>query len=151
MLLVGLWRIPGNIGNVNIFKQAWDSGVGVDYVAEATQPQDICSLLLKYFRDLPGGVFGQAMAGSFVNDQDLTDEDAIVNRLSGLVGMLPQANRDTLNAMINHFMRLAANSKENMMTAENIATCVWASQGYYQSMKHMIDNYDLIFYMYSGC
>ena len=79
----------------------------------------------------------------------MTSEDEIVDRLSGLVGSLETANRDTLNAMIHHFMLLAGQSEHNMMTSENIATCVWASQGYYQSMKHMIDNYDLIFYMYS--
>ncbi len=77
-------------------------------------------------------------------------EDAIVDRLSGLVSTLPLANRDTLHAMIRHFSLLAARSSENKMTAENIATCVWAANGYYQSMKHMIDNYDLIFYMYNA-
>ena len=145
----GLWRIPGNVGRVKEYQRAWDAGVGVDYAAEETRPHDVCSLLLLYFRELPGTIFGPEMRQKFMNDQDLVSEDAIVDRLSGLVGTLPAANRDTLNAMIRHFMLLAANSSENMMTSENIATCVWASQGYYQSMKHMIDNYDLIFYMYS--
>ncbi len=146
----GLWRIPGDVGRVQQYKRAWDSGEGVDYAdpAEATRPHDVCSLLLLYFRELPGTVFGPEFRQRFVNDQDLTSEDEIVDRLSGLVGMLPAANRDTLHALLRHLTRLAANSAENMMTSENIATCVWASQGYYQSMKHMIDNYDLIFYMY---
>mmetsp|Transcript_44866 Transcript_44866/g.65943 ORF Transcript_44866/g.65943 Transcript_44866/m.65943 type:complete len:426 (-) Transcript_44866:63-1340(-) len=146
----GLWRIPGNVGKVKEFKQAWDMGVGVNYANERTRPHDVCSLLLMYFRELPGTIFGEDMRRRFVNDQEITDEELIVDRLSGLVSSLPEPNRDTLNAMIRHFMLLAANSEENMMTSENIATCVWASQGYYQSMKHMIDNYDLIFYMYSS-
>ncbi|XP_041984268.1 rho GTPase-activating protein 190 isoform X2 [Aricia agestis] len=132
----GLYRVPGNRAHVDMLfaKFYEDPNIDLDSLdipvnAVATALKDFFSKKLPPLLDEASMAQLEdiaAMRGCIAGGVELKDRSWRLLALRGLLAsaLTPQA-RATLDYLLNHFARVADNSKLNSMDSKNLAICWW--------------------------
>ncbi|XP_006734050.1 rho GTPase-activating protein 18 [Leptonychotes weddellii] len=88
---------------------------------ESVKQHDAASLLKLFIRELPQPLLSVEYLKAFQAVQNLPTRKQQLQALNLLVILLPDANRDTLKALLEFLQRVIDNREKNKMTAMNVA------------------------------
>ncbi|OBS78105.1 hypothetical protein A6R68_19506, partial [Neotoma lepida] len=88
---------------------------------ESVKQHDAASLLKLFLRELPQPLLSVEYLKAFQAVQNLPTKKEQLQALNLLVILLPDANRDTLKALLEFLQRLIDNKEKNKMTVVNVA------------------------------
>ncbi|RLU24384.1 hypothetical protein DMN91_002472 [Ooceraea biroi] len=129
---LGVFRVSPSKKRVRQLREDFDCGretkIGPDQC-----PHDVATLLKEYFRDLPDPLLCRDLYQAFVHTQKIRNRRLQQEALQHLIQLLPTPNRETLWALLNFLIVVAANSEDqktetgewipgNKMDATNLAT-----------------------------
>jgi hypothetical protein len=104
----GLFRISGSKARIYEIKQKFDRGEDVDLTD--ANPHDIAALLKEFFRSLPEPLMTRELFGPILGTRKLSSSAQRRDALRLFCLLLPQANRDTLQALLQFLSRVALHS-----------------------------------------
>jgi hypothetical protein len=114
--LEGLYRIPGDMGEVRRTKEALNQGKKVSY--EGMNPHTIGSILKVFFKELDDAVFTSKLYHGWITAAQHKEKKILITRL---LNMLPSQNLQLISALMIHLQKVAEHHSSNLMTAENLA------------------------------
>jgi len=120
----GVFRLCGKLQRLEDIKAAYDRGEAVDFSGES-DVHVIAGLLKSYIRELPDPLLCFHVYRQWIDSYTSSDITGTKARMKELLKKLPKTNRVILNALMGLCVKIAARSKENKMTAQNLAIC-WA-------------------------
>ncbi|EPY84123.1 rho GTPase-activating protein 18 [Camelus ferus] len=88
---------------------------------ESVKQHDATSLLKLFIRELPQPLLSVEYLKAFQAVQNLPTKKQQLQALNLLVILLPDANRDTLKALLEFLQRVVDNKEKNKMTVMNVA------------------------------
>ncbi|KAF4024561.1 hypothetical protein G4228_016707 [Cervus hanglu yarkandensis] len=88
---------------------------------ESVKQHDAASLLKLFIRELPQPLLSVEYLKAFQAVQNLPTRKQQLQALNLLVILLPDANRDTLKALLEFLQRVVDNKEKNKMTVMNVA------------------------------
>jgi len=112
----------------------------VDFeVLDERAPENVAAIVTKFIKLMPESFVTTALSPSFKACVALSDK---LPALQQLFKQLPHENRETLRFLADHFIQVAANSKYNLMHAENITRTLGIMFGEVFSMviRTLMDN-----------
>ncbi|XP_013883179.1 rho GTPase-activating protein 18 isoform X2 [Austrofundulus limnaeus] len=118
----GLLRIPGAATRVKLLCQELESSF-----YEGTFPwkqlkqHDAASLLKLFIRELPHSLLTVEYLNAFIAVNKFPTKKQQLQALNLLVLLLPEANRDTLKALVEFFQRVIDHQANNKMTLNNVS------------------------------
>lgn len=104
---VGIYRISGSEKEVRALKDKFLRGRGVPNLSQVMDIHVICSCLKDFLRSLSDPLITRARWNEFARAVEIRDESEKRQQLYGIVGNLPQPNRDTLAFLVLHLQRVA--------------------------------------------
>ncbi|XP_075940908.1 rho GTPase-activating protein 18 isoform X1 [Anarhichas minor] len=118
----GLLRIPGAAIRVKSLCQELESSFydGV-FQWEQMKQHDAASLLKLFIRELPHPLLTVEYLNAFIAVNKLPTKKQQLQALNLLVLLLPEANRDTLKALVEFFQRVIDHQAKNKMTLNNVS------------------------------
>uniref|UniRef100_G3TSF7 Rho GTPase-activating protein 18 n=1 Tax=Loxodonta africana TaxID=9785 RepID=G3TSF7_LOXAF len=118
----GLLRIPGAAVRIKNLCQELEAKFyeGV-FNWESVKQHDAASLLKLFIRELPQPLLSTEYLKAFQAVQNLPTKKQQLQALNLLVILLPDANRDTLKALLEFLQRVIDNKEKNKMTVMNVA------------------------------
>uniref|UniRef100_A0A8C6TKM4 Rho GTPase activating protein 18 n=1 Tax=Neogobius melanostomus TaxID=47308 RepID=A0A8C6TKM4_9GOBI len=118
----GLLRIPGAATRVKALCQELESSFydGMFSWAQLKQ-HDAASLLKLFIRELPHSLLTAEYLHTFISVNKLPTKKQQLQALNLLVLLLPEANRDTLKALMEFFRRVTERQANNRMTLNNVS------------------------------
>lgn len=118
----GLLRIPGAATRVKALCQELESSFydGLFSWAQLKQ-HDAASLLKLFIRELPHPLLTAEYLHTFISVNKLPTKKQQLQALNLLVLLLPEANRDTLKALMEFFRRVTERQANNRMTLNNVS------------------------------
>ncbi|KAM9666916.1 rho GTPase-activating protein 18 isoform 1-T1 [Trichechus inunguis] len=118
----GLLRIPGAAVRIKNLCQELEAKFyeGI-FNWESVKQHDAASLLKLFIRELPQPLLSAEYLKAFQAVQDLPTKKQQLQALNLLVILLPDANRDTLKALLEFLQRVIDNKEKNKMTIMNVA------------------------------
>ncbi|XP_075410683.1 rho GTPase-activating protein 18 isoform X1 [Tenrec ecaudatus] len=118
----GLLRIPGAANRIKNLCQELEAKFyeGI-FNWENVKQHDAASLLKLFIRELPHPLLTVEHLRAFQDVQKLQTKREQLQALNLLVILLPEANRDTLKALLEFLQRVIDNREKNKMTVMNIA------------------------------
>lgn len=139
----GLYRIPGSALRISQLQELVDSGE-LQELPSSELPENVCGLLTQFLHSLPEPLFTDRLEDAFVAVQVLPERERLVEVVR-LVGMLPPPNRDTLRALVHHCVTVGTHARDNRMTADNLALCLFPSvlHAFTTMLKHADDVFPL--------
>lgn len=118
----GLLRIPGAAMRIkNLCQELEAKFYEGTFNWESVKQHDAASLLKLFLRELPQPLLSTEYLKAFQAVQNLPTKNEQLQALNLLVILLPDANRDTLKALLEFLQRVIDNKEKNKMTAVNIA------------------------------
>ncbi|XP_006227742.1 rho GTPase-activating protein 18 isoform X2 [Rattus norvegicus] len=118
----GLLRIPGAAMRVkNLCQELEAKFYEGTFNWESVKQHDAASLLKLFLRELPQPLLSTEYLKAFQAVQNLPTKKEQLQALNLLVILLPDANRDTLKALLEFLQRVIDNKEKNKMTAVNVA------------------------------
>jgi hypothetical protein len=153
----GLYRVSGNKRVIEQYREEFDRGEFVDFIADATnksrvhEPHDVTGLVRVFITTLPETIFTDRLCGAFQlkefsPDPDNPDEiNAKIERLRQLIDVLPIVNRDSLRLFIKHLFMITKHSQTNMMTAKNLVISLFGMGTHTRAYYLLITHCDKIF------
>ncbi|KAG2379411.1 hypothetical protein C9374_007550 [Naegleria lovaniensis] len=171
----GIYRIPGDTKRVKEYRDCFDRGESIDFLAENTEIDrkkqldkengktmvdachhgikhdalDVAGLIKLYLRELPGEALlftpqtAQEFTVSFL--KNIVNEEDKVASVKRSIGRLPRANKETLQALAEHFRLVTKYEKKNKMSIDNLIKCVCGTSPFVSSIYIMVQYYDEIF------
>jgi RhoGAP domain len=119
---VGIYRVPGESGKFEQYRQRFDAGERVDFDALGEQfSQNVTMLVTRFVKMIPGSIFTDKYVRHFGVALQLGNAEQKKAVLRGLMLALPLENRETLHFLAAHLRRVADNSERNKMSVANIA------------------------------
>jgi len=119
----GIFRLSGNVQEVDELKYRFNRGEIVDFTSEKHGIHAVASLLKMYLRSLPEPVIPFSFYDKFTsiisNVKD--DDDKGMMELENLVQQLPSANFNTLKFISRFLHEFQAHREVTKMTLENLA------------------------------
>ncbi|CAB4010418.1 arf-GAP with Rho-GAP domain, ANK repeat and PH domain-containing 1-like isoform X1 [Paramuricea clavata] len=88
---------------------------------EEYEAHDVAGLLKEYFRELPDPLMTEDAYAHFITASLTPDHDDKLHMYKNSLGRLPEVNRTTLKAVINHLVRVSSKSQQNKMKVKNIS------------------------------
>uniref|UniRef100_UPI0037E8C93D rho GTPase-activating protein 18 n=1 Tax=Semicossyphus pulcher TaxID=241346 RepID=UPI0037E8C93D len=118
----GLLRIPGAATRVKALCQELESSFydGM-FPWQQLKQHDAASLLKLFIRELPHPLLTVEYLNSFIAVNNLPTKKQQLQALNLLVLLLPEANRDTLKALVEFFQRVSDHQAKNKMTLNNVS------------------------------
>lgn len=116
---VGLYRVPGSVGSINLLKQAFDEGG--DFTLEDDRWFEINTLagcFKLYLREMPESLFTTQLLPEFIN---ATTQGDLEQNLKVLVQALPACNYHLLKRLFDHLNKVLQHSEQNRMDETNLA------------------------------
>uniref|UniRef100_A0A914LT94 Uncharacterized protein n=1 Tax=Meloidogyne incognita TaxID=6306 RepID=A0A914LT94_MELIC len=118
----GIYRVSGSFERIDKLRRQYD----LSYNVELSQEEDIhtvAGLLKLYLRLLPQqlvpfSVF-RALLKGYTNSMENLER---IRNCRSALDELNEANKDTLRTLLAHLRKIANNSTENKMSAENLST-----------------------------
>uniref|UniRef100_A0A8C3VRY2 Rho GTPase-activating protein 18 n=1 Tax=Catagonus wagneri TaxID=51154 RepID=A0A8C3VRY2_9CETA len=118
----GLLRIPGAAIRIKNFCQELEAKFYEGtFNWEGVKQHDAASLLKLFIRELPQPLLSVEYLKAFQAVQNLPTRKQQLQALNLLVILLPDANRDTLKALLEFLQRVVDNKEKNKMTVMNVA------------------------------
>ncbi|GAB1294999.1 Rho GTPase-activating protein 18 [Apodemus speciosus] len=118
----GLLRIPGAAMRIkNLCQELEAKFYEGTFNWESVKQHDAASLLKLFLRELPQPLLSMEYLKAFQAVQNLPTKKEQLQALNLLVILLPDANRDTLKALLEFLQRVIDNKEKNKMTAVNVA------------------------------
>lgn len=118
----GLLRIPGAAIRIKNFCQELEAKFYEGtFNWESVKQHDAASLLKHFIRELPQPLLSVEYLKAFQNVQKLPTRTQQLQALNLLVILLPDANRDTLKALLEFLQRVIDKREKNKMTVTNVA------------------------------
>ncbi|XP_052270328.1 active breakpoint cluster region-related protein-like isoform X21 [Dreissena polymorpha] len=120
---IGIYRVSGVTSDIQQCKKLFDKNpVAANNFAEEADIHTITGVLKLYFRELPEPLFTDSCYQSFVQTNQLQNEETKEKCMLELLHGLPDANYYTIVCMLEHLVRVAKRSAENKMSLSNLAT-----------------------------
>uniref|UniRef100_A0AAQ6A2D0 Rho-GAP domain-containing protein n=1 Tax=Amphiprion ocellaris TaxID=80972 RepID=A0AAQ6A2D0_AMPOC len=118
----GLLRIPGAATRVKSLCQELESSFydGM-FQWQQLKQHDAASLLKLFIRELPHPLLTVEYLNAFIAVNKLPTKKQQLQALNLLVLLLPEANRDTLKALVEFFQRVIDHQAKNKMTLNNVS------------------------------
>ncbi|KAF7635328.1 hypothetical protein Mgra_00005295 [Meloidogyne graminicola] len=118
----GIYRVSGSFERIDKLRRLYDLSHNVDLRLEE-DIHTVAGLLKLYLRLLPQqlvpfSVF-RALLKSYTNSIDHLER---IRNCRNALDELNEANKDTLRTLLTHLRKIASNSNENKMSAENLST-----------------------------
>lgn len=118
----GLLRIPGAAIRIkNLCQELEAKFYEGTFNWESVKQHDAASLLKLFIRELPQPLLSVEYLKAFQDVQNLPTKKQQLQALNLLVILLPDANRDTLKALLEFLQRVIDNKEKNKMTLKNVA------------------------------
>ncbi|XP_066866837.1 rho GTPase-activating protein 18 isoform X1 [Kogia breviceps] len=118
----GLLRIPGAAVRIkNLCQELEAKFYEGTFNWESVKQHDAASLLKLFIRELPQPLLSVEYLKAFQAVQNLPTKKQQLQALNLLVILLPDANRDTLKALLEFLQRVVDNKEKNKMTVMNVA------------------------------
>ncbi|XP_042795729.1 rho GTPase-activating protein 18 [Panthera leo] len=118
----GLLRIPGAAIRIkNLCQELEAKFYEGTFNWESVKQHDAASLLKLFIRELPQPLLSVEYLKAFQAVQNLPTKRQQLQALNLLVILLPDANRDTLKALLEFLQRVIDNRDKNRMTTMNVA------------------------------
>ncbi|XP_060229702.1 rho GTPase-activating protein 18 isoform X2 [Meriones unguiculatus] len=118
----GLLRIPGAAMRIkNLCQELEAKFYEGTFNWESVKQHDAASLLKLFLRELPQPLLSVEYLKAFQAVQSLPTRKHQLQALNLLVILLPDANRDTLKALLEFLQRVIDNKEKNRMTVVNVA------------------------------
>ncbi|KAM8788743.1 rho GTPase-activating protein 18 isoform 2-T2 [Rhynchonycteris naso] len=118
----GLLRIPGAANRIkNLCQELEAKFYEGTFNWESVKQHDAASLLKLFVRELPQPLLSVEYLKAFQAVQNLSTKKQQLQALNLLVILLPDANRDTLKALLEFLQRVIDNKEKNKMTLRNVA------------------------------
>ncbi|XP_005389244.1 PREDICTED: rho GTPase-activating protein 18 isoform X1 [Chinchilla lanigera] len=118
----GLLRIPGAATRIkNLCQELEAKFYEGTFNWESVKQHDAASLLKLFIRELPQPLLSVEYLKAFQAVQNLPMKKQQLQALNLLVILLPDANRDTLKALLEFLQRVIDNKEKNKMTVMNVA------------------------------
>ncbi|XP_063352646.1 rho GTPase-activating protein 18 isoform X1 [Pelmatolapia mariae] len=118
----GLLRIPGVATRVKLLCQDLESSFyDGTFSWQQMKQHDAASLLKLFIRELPHPLLTVEYLNAFIAVNNLPTKKQQLQALNLLVLLLPEANRDTLKALVEFFQRVIKNQAKNKMTLNNVS------------------------------
>uniref|UniRef100_A0A3P9C4C9 Rho GTPase activating protein 18 n=1 Tax=Maylandia zebra TaxID=106582 RepID=A0A3P9C4C9_9CICH len=118
----GLLRIPGVATRVKFLCQDLESSFyDGTFSWQQMKQHDAASLLKLFIRELPHPLLTVEYLNAFIAVNNLPTKKQQLQALNLLVLLLPEANRDTLKALVEFFQRVIKNQAKNKMTLNNVS------------------------------
>lgn len=115
----GLYRVPGSERDVKALKEQFLRGKGIPYLANR-DINVLCGCIKDFLRSLKEPLIPTDLWHDFKNAVQNVSKAKLAADLYDAIKKLPQANRDTLAFLLQHFQRVAE-STVVMMPITNIA------------------------------
>ncbi|XP_063758654.1 rho GTPase-activating protein 18 isoform X2 [Eleginops maclovinus] len=118
----GLLRIPGAATRVKSLCQEFESSFyDGTFPWQQLKQHDAASLLKLFIRELPHPLLTVEYLHAFFAVNKLPTKKQQLQALNLLILLLPQANRDTLKALVEFFQRVIEHQAKNKMTLNNVS------------------------------
>ncbi|XP_041661947.1 rho GTPase-activating protein 18 isoform X2 [Cheilinus undulatus] len=118
----GLLRIPGAATRVKSLCQELESSFyDGTFPWQQLKQHDAASLLKLFIRELPHPLLTVEYLNAFLAVNNLPTKKQQLQALNLLVLLLPEANRDTLKALVEFFQRVIDHQAKNKMTLNNVS------------------------------
>ncbi|XP_016060478.1 PREDICTED: rho GTPase-activating protein 18 isoform X3 [Miniopterus natalensis] len=118
----GLLRIPGAAIRIkNLCQELEAKFYEGTFNWESVKQHDAASLLKLFVRELPQPLLSVEYLKAFQAVQNLPTKKQQLQALNLLILVLPDANRDTLKALLEFLQRVIDNKEKNKMTVMNVA------------------------------
>ncbi|XP_075859082.1 rho GTPase-activating protein 18 isoform X2 [Microcebus murinus] len=118
----GLLRIPGAAMRIkNLCQELEAKFYEGTFNWESVKQHDAASLLKLFIRNLPQPLLSVEYLKAFQAVQNLATKKQQLQALNLLVILLPDANRDTLKALLEFLQRVVDNKEKNKMNVKNVA------------------------------
>jgi len=114
--VVGIFRIDSSKKRIKELKEMYDTGREV-VLNDLFNPNDAACLLKEYLRSLPEPLLTRELYSSFIAANKISDAGKKLEIIRSLVGLLPVANRDTLELILKLLDQVRKHSQP-IMTAE---------------------------------
>ncbi|XP_066929339.1 LOW QUALITY PROTEIN: rac GTPase-activating protein 1-like [Clytia hemisphaerica] len=116
---LGIYRVPGMDRDVKELKEKFLRGRNPD-LNKINDIHVVCGCLKDFLRGLSEPLVTFTLHESFMVSAALTDEDDSLSGMYQCVSELPQANRETLAAIVIHLQKVAT-STETQMSVSNLS------------------------------
>uniref|UniRef100_A0A8C2NYZ1 Rho GTPase-activating protein 18 n=1 Tax=Capra hircus TaxID=9925 RepID=A0A8C2NYZ1_CAPHI len=131
----GLLRIPGAAVRIkNLCQELEAKFYEGTFNWESVKQHDAASLLKLFIRELPQPLLSVEYLKAFQAVQNLPTRKQQLQALNLLVILLPEANRDTLKALLEFLQRVVDNKEKNKMTVMNVAMVMAPNLFMYHSL-----------------
>lgn len=146
----GLHRIPGDHGKISGQKAVWNLGAEVNFhPPPQDSPSTVCSMLKLFLRELQGSLFTEKLHAKFIAAARKTDGESdssgVVARLKALLPKLPPCHSASLEILFHHLFLVQSFKAENLMSAENLCTCIFPMTDYRDVAVIMIVEFPRLF------
>ncbi|KAM8827247.1 rho GTPase-activating protein 18 isoform 2-T2 [Synchiropus picturatus] len=118
----GLLRIPGVASRVKSLHQELETSFYDEtFPWKQLKPHDAASLLKLFIRELPHPLLTVEYLNAFIAVNKLPTKKQQLQALSLLVLLLPEANRDSLKALVEFFQHVIEHQTQNKMSLNNVS------------------------------
>ncbi|XP_029114735.1 rho GTPase-activating protein 7 isoform X3 [Scleropages formosus] len=120
---VGLFRKSGVKSRIQALRQMNEAcSEGVSY--EGQSAYDVADMLKQYFRDLPEPLLTSKLSETFLQIYQYVPKEQRLQAAKAATLLLPDENREALQALLCFLSDVAAAAGENQMTCTNLAVCL---------------------------
>ncbi|XP_072567433.1 rho GTPase-activating protein 28 isoform X2 [Paramormyrops kingsleyae] len=121
----GILRVPGSASRVKHLRQELEAKFYEDqFDWEQVRHNDAAGLLKMFIRELPSPLLTQQHLPAFLAVQNIATYRNQIQALHLLIMLLPEANRDTLKALLEFLRKVVAHEEENRMSLWNVSMIV---------------------------
>ncbi|PVD34051.1 hypothetical protein C0Q70_05313 [Pomacea canaliculata] len=121
----GIYRIPGNRGQGELFINKFKEDPNVDIAALEIPVNAVATVLKSFFNDLTEPLVPTFLHDELIEAAGMPDKSSRLLMLRGVVKKLPEQNLEVLKFLICHLYRVSERHAENNMDAKNLSRCWW--------------------------
>ncbi|XP_005097825.1 rho GTPase-activating protein 35 isoform X2 [Aplysia californica] len=121
----GLYRIPGNKAQGELFLSQYAADPNVDISTLEIPVNAIATLLKSFFSDLSEALIPSALCDELLEAAEMTDKSSRLLMLRGVIKKLPNQNVEVLKFVISHLYKVSEHQEYNSMNSGNLAKCWW--------------------------
>ncbi|KAF2279208.1 RhoGAP-domain-containing protein [Westerdykella ornata] len=117
----GIYRKSGGASQVNQVKSGFEKSNDYDISDPDLDIHSVTSALKNYFRKLPIPLITFDVYDQFLEAGRIEDPDRKAKAMISAINEIPRTHRDCLQFLVFHLSRVIQHSKENLMSALNLA------------------------------